>query len=326
MTVSSLSPARAVVLRAVVSLGLLAGLAGWLDLGEVRSRVGAMRTEWVFLAIGISVLQVVVSAWRWRFTAGRLGLVLPFRDALSEYYLASFLNQVLPGGVVGDVSRAWRHARTQQEASSGPAIRAVLLERASGQLVMTLVAVVSFLSLPVTVDAGSGVAGIGAAVLATAVLAAGGLVLWSKRRGGGTTPITDRVWQDTRAAFWSSGALPAQMGSSVFVVGTYVATYLLAARAVGVDTPLSILLPLVAPVLVSMLIPVTIAGWGVREATAAVLWGAVGLTAADGVVISVAYGVLVLLSTLPGGLILARAATPPRMRSNSAPPRPSGSA
>jgi hypothetical protein len=42
----------------------------------------------------------------------------------------------------------------------------------------------------------------------------------------------------------------------------------------------------------------------VHEATAAALWGAVGLTAVDGVAISAAYGILVLLSSLPGALVL----------------------
>ena len=72
----------------------------------------------------------------------------------------------------------------------------------------------------------------------------------------------------------------------------------------GVSTPLWTLLPLVAPVLLSMLVPATVAGWGVREATAAALWGAVGLTVVDGVAISAAYGILVLLSSLPGALVL----------------------
>ena len=53
-----------------------------------------------------------------------------------------------------------------------------------------------------------------------------------------------------------------------------------------------------------MLIPVTVAGWGLREGAAAVLWGAVGLAAADGVVVSVAYGLLVLIGSLPGALFL----------------------
>ena len=72
---------------------------------------------------------------------------------------------------------------------------------------------------------------------------------------------------------------------------------------------LTALLPLVAPVLVTMLLPVTVAGWGLREGAAAALWHAVGLTAADGVAISVAYGLLVLVSSLPGLLFLGF--TPP---------------
>ena len=104
--------------------------------------------------------------------------------------------------------------------------------------------------------------------------------------------------------FIARDALPAQLLSSTLVVGTYLATYVVAARAVGVSTPLWTLLPLVAPVLLSMLVPATVAGWGVREATAAALWGAVGLTVVDGVAISAAYGILVLLSSLPGALVL----------------------
>ncbi len=89
-------------------------------------------------------------------------------------------------------------------------------------------------------------------------------------------------------------------------MGSYIALYLVAARAVGVDTPLPRLLPLVAPVLMTMLIPITIAGWGVREGAAAALWGLVGLTPEDGVSISVAYGLLVLVSSAPGVPILTR--------------------
>ena len=66
---------------------------------------------------------------------GCLGVV-----AVREYYLAMFLNQVLPGGVLGDVTRAWRHARLED---TGRAVRAVVFERASGQLVMTVVTGVS---------------------------------------------------------------------------------------------------------------------------------------------------------------------------------------
>jgi uncharacterized membrane protein YbhN (UPF0104 family) len=290
-----------------VSIALLVALAWWLDAGQIVARLSQMRSGWVLLALALSVVQVLVSAWRWRFTAGRLGIDLPFREAVREYYLSMFVNQVLPGGVVGDVSRAWRHAAAQRltPSSRGPAIRAVVLERLSGQLVMVGVASASVLTLLV----GSGdVAWVVVLVGFAAVVA---LRRWMKApprddraSDGAHGSLWGRLWRDTKAALLTGTALPIQIVSSAVVVGTYVATYLIASLAVGVDTPLRTLLPLVAPVLVAMLIPASVAGWGVRETAAALLWDAAGLTSEEGVVISIAYGLLALLSSLPGCVVL----------------------
>ena len=294
---------RTVVLRALVSVGLLLGLAWWLDVGALLSRLAQMRAVWVLLAVAISVVQVAALAWRWRFTAVRLGVDLSFAAAWREYYLSIFLNQVLPGGVLGDVSRAWRQARarTRLAEPGGPAVRAVIFERLSAQAVMTTVAVVSLLALPVTVDPGSRLTLFGAAAVAVVIVVA--TLIWVRRQSSTQSPF-GRVLADLGAAHLSPAAFAVQLASAIVVVGTYLATYVVAARAVGVDTPLPVLLPLLAPVLMSMLIPVTIAGWGLRESAAAVLWGAVGLTAADGVVVSVTYGLLVLLGSVPGGVVL----------------------
>ena len=287
------------VVRLCVSFGLLIALAKWLEVSEIADRLAQMQPSWIGLALALSVAQVAASAWRWRFTAGRLGIELPFSIAVREYYLAMFLNQVIPGGVVGDVSRAWRHARAQTllGSASGPAVRAVILERASGQVVMAMVALLSVASWPL----GLGV------TWWWGMLAVGAVVsgFWYWVRDLNDTSLVGRFWRDVRLALFAGLAFPLQFASSVLVVATYLITYVLAARAIGVETPLLVLAPLVAPVLLTMLIPVTVAGWGLREGAAALLWGMAGLTAVDGVAISVAYGLLVLLSTLPGGLVLA---------------------
>ena len=300
---------RRLFLRASVSLGLLAGLAWWLDVGTVVSRLAQMRPVWVLLAVTISVVQVGVLAWRWRFTAGCLGVSLSFASAWREYYLSIFLNQVLPGGVAGDVSRAWRQARAQTRLREpgGPAVRAVIFERMSAQVVMTTVAVVSLLVLPVTVDRESRLVLVGAGAVAVLIVIA--MVVWIRRQSSAHS-LWGQVLTDLNTAHLSGPVFAAQLVSAIIVVGTYLGTYLVAARAVGVETPLAMLLPLVAPVLMTMLIPVTVAGWGLREGAAALLWGGVGLTAADGVVVSVAYGLLVLLGSLPGAVILMMTGAP----------------
>lgn len=299
------------VARLAVSVALLWAVSRWVDAGAVLARLSELEPGWVAVGLAITVVQVGVLAWRWRYTALRLGVDLPFTAALGEYYLGILLNQVLPGGVTGDVSRAWRHARSSQ--SAGPALRAVILERASAQVVMTAVAVASVVSLP---WASSGVR------LVTALAAALMLALLARavaRRRQPVSPV-GRFWSDARRALLAPGALAPQLVSAMVVVGSYVAVFLVAARAVGVDTSLGSLLPLVAPVLMTMLVPVTVAGWGIREAAAAALWGLAGLSAEDGAAISVAYGLLVLVSSTPGLVVLTRTIAGGRGRT-ARPPR-----
>ena len=404
-------------LRAAVSLGLLVGLAAWLDAGAVASRLASLRPSWVLAALAVSVVQVAVLAWRWSFTARRLAVDLPWSVAWREYYLSIFLNQVLPGGVLGDVARAWRQARSQvrMQAPGGPAVRAVVFERLSAQMVMTTVAGVSVFFLPVGAAPGFRPVLIGAGLAAVALVVA--LAAWTQcrspagraeepcgrpagegegrpeppatnrsgrgftsaklptrpqgragtlgeagacgverrglpagrsgaersgqdaaphrgrdrrsagrsgaeRSGQATLGGMGRILAEVGAAHLAPGAFAAQLVSAAAVVATYLTTFVLAARAVGVETPLPILLPLVAPVLMSMLIPVTVAGWGLREGAAAVLWGVAGLTAADGVAVSVAYGLLVLAGSAPGAVFLAAGLRRGRFRAGA----PRGSA
>ncbi|MCL1481904.1 MAG: flippase-like domain-containing protein [Marinobacter sp.] len=77
---------------------------------------------WVVLpAVLLSVVQVVISSWRWRYTGKRLGLSIGLGDAVQEYYLATFINQVLPGGILGGCEPcAAPRRQSRQTTKSGP--------------------------------------------------------------------------------------------------------------------------------------------------------------------------------------------------------------
>lgn len=299
-----------------VSATLFLVVVSVLDVGEVLTRLGSLNGGWVAIGIGLSTVQVIVLAWRWRLTASRLGADLSMAEAVREYYLSIFLNQVLPGGVSGDISRAWRHARAS--ATTGPAVRAVILERASGQVVMTLVALASIVSLLLTAQVTHprfstlAAFGTGSAIIMTTTM--GIAAVWrvlSLRTasshptvaGAGTSMVT-RLWADTHRAILDREVLPIQLVTAILLVASFIAVFLVAARTIGVDTPLLRLAPLVTPLLMTMLIPISIAGWGIREGAAATLWAIAGLTPEDGVAISVAYGFLVLIGSAPGALVL----------------------
>ena len=94
-------------LRWSVSLGLL-GLIIFHHGDTLDGILAETQLRWIALALLISIAQVLLSAWRWRYTALRLETALGLRTAIGEYYLAMLVNQLLPGGVLGDAQRAWR--------------------------------------------------------------------------------------------------------------------------------------------------------------------------------------------------------------------------
>ena len=93
---------------------------------------------------------------------------------------------------------------------------------------------------------------------------------------------------------------------SALAVAGHLVVFLVAAESVGVAlTPLQ-LLPLGALVLLGAAIPLNVAGWGPREGAAAWAFAAFGSTAAVGLAVSVTFGVLATVATLPGLLVLGR--------------------
>lgn len=295
-----LSWAANVAWRFSVSVALLASLAWWLDGRAVIAQLEQIDLRWLLIGFILSFGQTVLSAWRWRYTAGRLGLTLSLPDAVREYYLAIFINQVCPGGIVGDLSRALRHART---AETGPAVRAVILERLSGQMVMICVALAAVIGLPEEVVERVPV---GWVFLLLLSLVTAVVMTVIRRRSSDNETLVDKLLHDTRMAVFSREALPVQLISSCMIVATYLLVFVIAAQAIGSHTPLATLVPLIPIVLLAMLLPISIAGWGVREGVAAILWAAAGLSAVEGAAISAAYGLLILISSLPGaGVFLA---------------------
>lgn len=306
MTLPTFSP----WLRALVTLVLLGVVLMAVDRQTIWELWQQTLPGLLLAALALSVVQVVLSAWRWRFTAARLGIHLPMKRAVAEYYLGTLINQILPGGVLGDASRALRHG-TGRSALFGDkikpdspvpmhkAVHAVVIERLSGQMALFPVVVVSVLFTPAgmtlwrhadsPVDTLQAAAwGLGALLLVAAIL---GLLFWR---------AATRLGQDVFQALIRWPAPLWQQGSSLLVVLSYIAIYFLAARALQIDIETLVLLPLIPLVLLSMLVPFTVSGWGVREGTAAALWAMMGLPPAEGVAISVTYGLLILVSSLPG--------------------------
>ncbi|HEY4993349.1 MAG TPA: lysylphosphatidylglycerol synthase transmembrane domain-containing protein [Nakamurella sp.] len=255
-------------------------------------------------AAGIAVLTTVCCAWRWSLVARGLGVGVSLGAAVAAYYRSQFLNSTLPGGVLGDVHRAVRHGRDAGDLGRG--LRAVAWERTAGQLVQIGLAVVVLLVLPSPVRSSMPfVAALVAAVVAAGLLAAV-LLTWALPRGGPSrwARTLRAAVGDIRKGLLARPAWPGILLASTVVVAGHLATFLIAARTAGSTASPVQLVPLALLVLLAMGIPLNVGGWGPREGVAAWAFGLAGLGAAQGVATAVVYGVLALVASLPGAVLL----------------------
>lgn len=256
--------AGAVILAVLVAR---LGAAPFLD-GLHRTGVGALAA-----ATAVTALTTLCCVWRWRVVAARLGRDLAPGAAVAAYYRSQFLNATLPGGVLGDLHRAARHD-----------LRSVAWERGLGQGTQVLLTLLVLLALPSPFRA---------PLVAPALLVGLPVVLL----------VAVLVARRAHAVLVPATVLPVVLTSALAVTG-HVVVFLVAVRAAGVDAPVREVLPLALVVLAAAAVPANVAGWGPREGMAAWAFGAAGLGAAQGVTVSVGYGVLALVATLPGAVLL----------------------
>jgi uncharacterized membrane protein YbhN (UPF0104 family) len=250
-------------------------------------------------AVSLAVVTTMCYAWRWKLVAGGLGVDLSLHAAVAAYYRALFLNATLPGGIVGDVHRGVSHGRDVRDV--GRALRSVVWERFAGQVVQVLVIIAALFALPspvhsympwVAVAVGAGTAGV---------------LLLARRQSGRADSRWSRVRRtaagDIRNGLLARRAWPGISLASALGLAGHAATFLLAARTVGVTAPPSRMLPMALLVIAAMGLP-SVGGWGPREGVAAWAFGAAGLGSQRGVATAVVYGVMVLVASLPGAAVL----------------------
>lgn len=307
------------LLKLVISCVLLGLLLWRVPLGEIGSHLREFGPATLLLVLGFSL-------GCWVVAAGRLWLLLPeyrYRDLLHATFVAKFYSTVLPGQLAGDVVKAYRLGR--QSSKSGHAEAVTALDRGLGLFALFLVsAVASLLSaqspLPMRLFYFFGAAGV---VVAGVVLGSRlfrmGVVerLLAHREGRMSTFV-----RDFSTAFQYHLRKPVVLISAtalglVFHAGC-VAIQVLLGSGLGIALNLADWAVVYAGVSLLMMLPVSIAGLGLREG------GYVGLLALFGykasVALSLSFAILgaTLAPALVGGVLeLIAVMTHSRVTSNT---------
>lgn len=286
-------------LQAFVTIALFVLLWRFADGDDAAQVLLTVNPLWILAALLALTLHTVLAAERWRITAGALGLPLGRWHALREYYLAQLVNSTVPGGVVGDAGRA---VRSRGHAGLTVAAQAVVVERFAGQvavLATMVVAIIATTLVPGGLEWPAWMLGLVAAITAGSLIGLG-LLLAATRLPGRVGPRLTELARSAAIALVGRRVVLQQLALSAGTTACILAAFAFCALAVGLSLPVAAILTLVPLILLTMLIPITISGWGLREGAAAALLPLAGATASASLAASVAFGLTGLVAVLPG--------------------------
>lgn len=290
-------------LKLLITGGLLWYVFSKVDLGPVAVRLENLHLGYAAIAIVVLMLQLLLSGLRWYIVGNMIGANIRIGLALRLILVGQFFNQILPSSVGGDGVRAWLISR--EGISISHALRSVVCDRASALVVMTLIVAIT---LPIVILSGTASIPHGwpLAITVNTITVAGllFLFLWSEKFSAWLIKLPlmrplGILILDLRSVLSLSGKGLCAVCLTIAIQSLLVTNIYLIALSLGYEFSLVQLLMLPVVLLLSS-IPISFAGWGLRESVMVAGLGFVGIQEADSLAISVSFGITQMLIGLPG--------------------------
>ncbi len=300
--------------RVIVSIGLLAILFSRVDMSALWSTARSASPAWILIALALYFAHILAATWRWHVLLHAQDVRARASTLLSSYLVAIFFNNFLPSNIGGDVVRVSETAR--RAGSKTVATTIVIVDRGLGLLALVLIAAIGATLMgrvqghppspiwPAWLWASLFLA---AALAAPAVIVPAGL-------GRLLQPLSvlHPTWVGERIETLivalekfrdHPGALAECFAGAVTVQAILVAYHLAIVYAIHVPISAWDLAVIVPISFVMQMIPVSLNGLGVREATFAYYFTRLGLPIQSGMLVSLGATVLMMIFSLSGAAI-----------------------
>jgi uncharacterized protein (TIRG00374 family) len=307
-------PIVKLLVRVGVSAALLYFVLRSIDLGAFWERVRGMNPAWLILALLAYAGQQMIGVWRWDRLLRAQHVEVKKRTLAESIWVSMFFNNFLPSNIGGDVVRIKDTAPAA--GSKTLATTVILVDRALGLTALLVVAAVGAFAAWLT---GVYVPGarwlwlgclvlVGSAILVIAMPDFVGHLL-APVRALNKPWVTERA-QRLEEAVMRFGKAPSVLagafGAAIVVQVSVVAFYLLTAKGLSVPLPMLLGAVLIPVSLAVQMAPISINGFGVREAVFAFFFRRFGLPPDAAVALSLVSTGMVMGLSLVGGLLFVR--------------------
>lgn len=292
--------------RLAVTAGLLALVAATIDWSSLSDAISNAAWGWFVAAVALIAAGFVIGAVRWRLLLIAASLPASMALALRAYVCGAFANNLLPTGFGGDAVRAWLVARSRRRLARS--LTSVLVDRATalacGLLLAWIAVALDFADVPgshlalLALCSGAAAAGLAVAAIAAGRSGLGRFVPQSLRPPAVELVTTLRGYARDRRLIVEVVLLGLVFQASV------VAAMWALGRMLDLEIGLAAFAIVTPIVLIATALPISIAGFGVREGSFVALLGDLGASSGEATLLSLLSVCAMALASLPGGALL----------------------
>jgi hypothetical protein len=316
MTIDRTATPRGQRLRTLLKLGFsvlaLAALGYMVDFHATLAAMQAVSAPIVLAAVTALSFTVPLIATRWRYVLQALGYDVSLRTLIQSTYSGFLLNQLLPTAVGGDIYRI--HILRRLDVPMMQAASSVIVDRVLGLFAAILILLAGLAAARLSGSSSPALAG---QIAGMAAISALGLLMLrfipnlenaSVERLLVPVRTLSRDLGDTLAAGPTSSRII--LASLLAQIMPVLCLYLLILGA-GVSVTFALTLVIGPLAIIAAAIPLTFAGWGLREGALVYSLHQLGVDPTDALAIALLFGLSTTLASLPGLLTLMARISPP---------------
>ncbi len=292
-------PRGGLIVRLLVTTALFVLIFRTLDLEELLAIYKEIVPRLLMLGIIFQLLSTTLASYRWYLVMQPLGYRQHFGFFLKSYFKGSFFNQGLPTSIGGDAVRVLDVARLGERKRN--AFIGVFIDRVLGLIGLLVLNLVVNLFNPDLLPRGLFL--VINLVILLGLLGFVSLCLvqhWRLFSRWGLTRFFVQISKQVSIVLSSPKQALLQLVLSVAVHFLSLLAIFLIGRSVELDFSLITYLVLVPPALLLTLVPLSLAGWGIREGALISLFTLLGADKVTVLSMSILYGIVLIVASMPG--------------------------
>ena len=298
------SPRLFFFLKFSISFSLLFYLFNRTQFSAIKDSLEQVSLPLVFVAISLLFLQCLAGSFRWCVVTKSIARSVPIWTSFKIILLGNFFNQFLPSSAGGDIMRVW-YVRSIG-LSTRMSIATILIDRLLALLALGALITITFPITYYLVDDSLfrlSIFGSGILIFILFFLIYYARKIPRKYYGYKITEYIRKFSDATHLILKERRTAILLLSLSMIMHLISGAVVYLIAISLGVKVGLLACLMLTQPVLLLTVIPVSIAGWGVREVGLIAVLSFVGVDNDNAFLVSIVFGILLIFISLPGAIV-----------------------